>query len=168
MSSIGPFYEGWRKANRRLIDGVAKLSDDQLALRVGSYWPIWALAGHLAGARVFWLCEVLKEGGADTTPFTDPAHEGWEDHLERPRGAAELIGALETTWKIAERCLATWTPEMLAEGFPREGTAQIHTRQSVLMRLITHDSFHAGEISLILGMHGLPEIDLWRPDPPTV
>ena len=69
MSSIGPFYEGWRKANRRLIDGVAKLSDDQLALRVGSYWPIWALAGHLAGARVFWLCDVLKEGGAETTPF---------------------------------------------------------------------------------------------------
>jgi len=93
---------------------------------------------------------------------------GWEDHLERPRGAAELVGALETTWKIAKRCLATWTPDMLAEGFPRDGTAQIHTPQSVLMRLITHDSFHAGEISLILGMHGLPEIDLWRPAPPTV
>src|SRR5438552_2474590 len=62
VSSIGPFYDGWRKAHRRLIDGVAKLSDDQLALRAaGSYWPIWALAGHLAGARVFWLCDVLKE-----------------------------------------------------------------------------------------------------------
>lgn len=168
MSSIGPFYEGWRKANSRLIDGVAKLSDDQLALQVGSYWPIWALVGHLAGARVFWLCEVLKEVGAETTPFTDAAHGGWEDHLEQPRGAAELVGALETSWKIVERCLATWTPEMLGEEFPREGTAQIHTRQSILMRLITHDSFHAGEISMILGTHGLPEIDLWRPGPPTV
>jgi hypothetical protein len=31
------------------------------------------------------------------------------------------------------------------------------------MRLITHDAYHTGEISLVLGMHGLPEIDLWRP-----
>ena len=168
MSSIGSFYEGWRKANTRLIGGVATLSDDQLALRVPGYWPIWAIAGHVAGARVFWLCDVLKEVGAETTPFTDAAHEGWEDHLEQPRGAAELIGALESSWKIAERCLATWTPEMLAEEFAREGTAQIHTRESVLMRLITHDSFHAGEISIILGMHGLPVIDLWRPGPPAV
>jgi hypothetical protein len=33
------------------------------------------------------------------------------------------------------------------------------------MRLITHDAFHSGEISEILGVHGLPAIDLWRPSP---
>jgi hypothetical protein len=56
---------------------------------------------------------------------------------------------------------------MLGEEFTREigGKTQIHTRQSVLMRLITHDAFHAGEISEILGIHRLPEIDLWRPPP---
>jgi len=166
---IGPFYEGWRKANSRMIEGVAKLSDDQLALKVGGYFPIWAIAGHTAGARVYWLCAVLKEPGAEATPFTDPSGEGWEDHLDQPRGAAELVAAFETSWKIVERCLAMWTPDMLAEEFrrPRNGAVQIHTRQSVLMRLITHDSFHAGEISMILGMHGLPEIDLWRSGPPT-
>ena len=152
-----------------MIDGVANLSDDQLALRAGTYFPIWAIAGHTAGARVYWLCAILKEPGAETTPFTDPSGEGWEDHLDQPRGAAELVGALETSWRVVERCLATWTPEMLADEFRRtRGDAvQIHTRQSVLMRLITHDAFHAGEISMILGMHGLPEIDLWRPGPPT-
>jgi hypothetical protein len=57
---------------------------------------------------------------------------------------------------------------MLAEEFRRvrNDAVQIHTRQSVLMRLITHDAFHAGEISMILGVHGLPEIDLWRAGPP--
>jgi len=112
---------------------------------------------------------VLKEPGAETTPFTDPSGEGWEDHLDQPRGAAEVVGALETSWKIAERCLDTWTPDMLAEEFRRvrNGAVQIHTRQSVLLRLITHDAFHAGEISMILGVHGLSEIDLWRPGPPT-
>lgn len=167
MSSIGPLYDGWRKANSRLIEGVAKLSDDQLALRAGTYFPIWAIAGHTAGARVYWLCGVFKEPGAETTPFPDASGDGWEDHLDHPRGAAELVGALETSWKIVERCLDSWTPEMLSDEFPRPNSAQIHTRQSVIMRLITHDSFHAGEISMILGMHGLPEIDLWRPGPPS-
>jgi len=43
----------------------------------------------------------------------------------------------------------------------RDGRIQIITRQSVLMRLLTHDASHAGEISQTLGVHGLPEIDLW-------
>jgi hypothetical protein len=57
---------------------------------------------------------------------------------------------------------------MLGDEFTREinGKTQIHTRQSVIMRLISHDAFHSGEISEILGMHRLPEIDLWRPSPP--
>ena len=37
-----------------------------------------------------------------------------------------------------------------------------HTRASVLNRMFTHDAFHAGEISQLLGVHGLEEIDLWR------
>jgi uncharacterized damage-inducible protein DinB len=118
---------------------------------------------------VYWLCGVLKEAGAETTPFTDPiSGEGWEDHEDRPRSAIELREALDTSWAIAERCLTRWTREMLFEEFERHirGTVQVHTRQSVLMRLITHDAFHAGEISMILGMHGLPEIDLWRPGQP--
>lgn len=49
----------------------------------------------------------------------------------------------------------------------RSGQVQLHTRQSVLWRLITHEAFHAGEISLALGAHGLGSksangaIDLW-------
>ena len=60
---------------------------------------------------------------------------------------------------------------MLDEAFPRDVGArrpQLHTRQSVLLRLITHDAYHAGEIALTLGMHGRPILDLWpplRPDP---
>ena len=71
------------------------------------------------------------------------------------------------SWKIVERCLERWTPSMLSDEFTREigGKTQIHTRQSVLMRLITHDAYHAGEISQLLGVNGLPEIDLWRQTP---
>jgi len=163
-ASIAPFYHGWRLTNDGLIGALAHLSPDQLQLPVGSPdWPIWAGASHLAGARVFWLCSVFKEPGAERTPFNDPTGVGWEDDLGHPRRADELVHALESSWNIVERCLATWTPDTLPHEARRTrgNEVRIHTRQSVLMRLITHDAYHSGEISLTLGSHGLGEIDLW-------
>jgi hypothetical protein len=105
---------------------------------------------------------VYKEPGVETTPFSDP-DVGWEDDLTHPRSAGELVGALVSSGKIVERCLATWTPETMGQEARRtRGTeVQIHTRQSVLMRIITHDAFHCGEISLTLGSNGLAAIEPW-------
>ena len=164
--SVATFYEGWRKHNGRLVDAIRSLSDDQLKLRAApDKWPVWAIAAHTAGARVYWLCGVFKESGAESTPFTDAASGyGWEDDEKTPRGSRELVTALETSWAIVERCLTSWTTSMLNDEFRREigGKTQAHTRQSVLVRMITHDAYHCGEISQILGTNGLPEIDLWR------
>lgn len=163
-SSIAPFYEGWRLTNEALVAAIGHLSAEQLQLPVGTpSWPIWASASHVAGTRVFWLCSVFKAPGAETTPFGDPTGFGWEDDLGHPRRADELVQALESSWRIVERCLTTWTPDTLTQEArrTREGEVRIHTRQSVLIRLITHDAYHCGEISLILGSHGLTEIDLW-------
>ena len=166
---VAPFYDRWGQYNGRLVDAIRGLSDEQLKLRARpGYWPIWAIAAHTAGTRVYWLCGVFKESGAESTPFTDPSSGiGWEDDESTPRGSKELVFALESSWKIIERSLERWTPTMLGEEFTREigGKTQRHTRQSVLMRMLSHDAFHTGEISLVLGMHGLNEIDLWRPSP---
>lgn len=183
--SVAVYYEGWPLANAALREVVAPLSPEQLALPIRTAWPLWASVAHVAGARVYWLCHVLRQPGAETTPFADPAR-GWEDDPERPRTAAELVDALESSWRIVEGALAEWTPESLRETARRVrgDQVQIHTRGSVLWRLITHDAFHTGEISLTLGAHGLGStspngaIDLWSglarvpltragdPDPP--
>ena len=158
------FYAGWRLANDRLSEMIASLSPEQLALKpAANLWPIWATTAHLAGVRVYWLCTILKEPGAEATPFDNPTGEGWEDDLTHPRDSRELTSALESTWRIVQRCLERWTPEMLQEEFRRErdGNIQIHSRQSVLMRLITHDGYHCGELSQTLGIHGLKELDIW-------
>ena len=171
---VAPFYAGWRQMNDRLAEVVGSLSPEELAwVPAPQMWPVWALVGHLSGARVYWLCSVLGEPGAETTPFTNAAEEGWEDDLSRPRGADELVHALGSTWAIVEGCLARWTPEMLPVEFPRRrgDVVQLHTRQSVLIRLLTHDAAHSGEISQTIGSHGRGEIDLWsglsRVSPPT-
>ncbi|HEU5287065.1 MAG TPA: DinB family protein [Candidatus Limnocylindria bacterium] len=169
-TGVAPFFAGWRLANDAIVTAIAPLSAEQLALPVGSpTWPIWASVSHLAGTRVYWLCHVFGEPGAGTTPFTDP-NLGWEDDLAHPRGADELVGALGSTFAIIERTLERWTPESLAQTARRvrpDGQVQIHTRQSVLWRRITHDAYHAGEVALTLGANGIPgtspngPIDLW-------
>lgn len=168
--SIRPFYDGWQTYNARIVGVIGELTPEQLAIRPDpTLWPIWATIGHTAGTRVYWLCGVFGEPGAETTPFPDPfAEVGWEDDLDAPRSAAELVAAMDTTWDIVAACLDRWTPAMLAEPFVREyaGNRQVHTRQSVLMRMLTHDAWHAGELSQTLGIHGLPQIDLWRPPQP--
>jgi len=168
-STIQPLYDGWGIYNDRIIDVIREMTDAQLAVRPArDRWPIWATVGHTAGARVFWLCGVLGEPGAESTPFPDPMNElGWEDDLESPRGSEELVFALESTWGIVDRCLGRWTVESLGDRFIRttEAGARSHTRQSVLMRLLSHDAYHCGEMSQTLGIHGLAQIDLWAPSP---
>jgi len=166
MSSINPFYRHWSTMNGQITDAVRGLDDEALALRAGpDHFPIWGLVAHCAGARVFWFCEILGEPGAGTTPFADLSRGGWEDDPDHPRSAAELIGALDSTWAIVQAALDRWTPETLDVEFPRaipNGT-RFYTRQSVIVRLIAHDAYHAGEISQLLGLHGREAIDLWPP-----
>ena len=55
--SVASLYRDWPQYAARIRDGVKDLSADQLALRAGpEHAPIWALAAHIAGTRVYWLC----------------------------------------------------------------------------------------------------------------
>jgi uncharacterized damage-inducible protein DinB len=165
--SIRRFYDRWPQYNRRLTEVVGAMTNEQLAIRPSpDGLPIWATVGHTAGTRPYWLCDVLGEPGRQATPWPDPVLDGWEDDLDHPRGSAELVVALDTTWAIVEGCLDRWTPEMLDETVERRyaDQVQIHSRASILQRMLTHDAYHCGELSQTLGIHGLPQIDLWRPD----
>jgi uncharacterized damage-inducible protein DinB len=165
--SIRRFYDRWPQYNRRLTEVVGAMTDDQLAIRPApERWPIWATVGHTAAARTYWLCAVIGEPGAETTPWADPNADGWEDDLDHPRSAAELVRALDTTFAIIEGCLDRWTPETLDEVIERQyvGRVQRHSRASILQRLLTHEAYHCGELSQTLGIRDLPQIDLWRPD----
>lgn len=166
-STIRRSYDMWPQYNRRLREVIGAMTDEQLAIRPSAdLWPVWATVGHTAGVRVYWLCDVIGEPGAETTPFPAGADTGWEDDLDHPRSADELVEALDSTFRLIESCLDRWTSDMLADEIHRDynGTLQLHTRGSILQRLFTHDAYHCGELSQTLGINRLPQIDLWRPD----
>ena len=168
--SVRRFYADWAGYNRRTVEGIRGLTEADLALPVlatrdypGDPWPIWAVVGHTAATRVFWLCDVFGEPGADQTPFEGDT-PGWEDDLSHPRTADELVRAWESTWHVIEGCLDRWTPESLGQETRRDeaGRApELHTRQSILMRMINHEAYHLGEINLTLGANGREPINPW-------
>jgi uncharacterized damage-inducible protein DinB len=163
--SVSSIYPDWPQYAARIRDAVQDLTADQLALRAGpEHAPIWAVAAHVAGMRVYWLCGVFGEPGADRTPFTEPLSDtGWEDDEAHPRSGAELAWALDSSWDIVRDCLGRWSIGDLQATATRvrDGVTRIHSRASVLNRAFSHDAYHAGEISQLLGLHELPPIDLW-------
>ena len=165
--TIRLFYDHWKIYNQAFIDVLGAMTDEQLAIKPGpDRWPIWATAGHTPATRVYWLCGVFGEPGADATPWPNPLTDlGWEDDLDTPRHADQLVHAWESTWRVVDDVLERWSPEMLMQPFEREifGKTQHHTRTSVLQRMFSHEAYHAGELSQTLGIAGLPQIDLWKP-----
>lgn len=163
--TIRPAFGTWPKYNARLRDAVAGLTDEQLAFRPApERWPIWALVGHAACQRVFWLCDFAGEPGAATTPFTNAKYvcPGDED-MEHVLHADELAAALDSTFRIVERCLDAWTLPMLEEEIRHDdfGAGWIHTRGWVIERVYSHDVYHAAELNEVLTAAGLPLVDLW-------
>jgi hypothetical protein len=163
--TIRPAYSMWPKYNARLRAVVASMSDEQLAMQASpERWPLWALVGHTACQRVFWLCDFAGEPGASTTPFTNAAYNcPGDDDLEHVLGAEALTGALDSTFRIVENCLDVWTLDMLDEEIRREdfGAGWVHTRGSVIQRVLSHDVYHCADLNGPLGVAGLPQIDLW-------
>ena len=162
---IRPAYQMWPQYQQRLRDAIATMTEEQLAIQPSpERWPLWATLGHVACQRVFWFCVFAGEPGVETTPFPNSAFDcPGDDDLEHVWSADRLAEALDSTFVIAERCLDTWTLEMLGEEIrrPEWDESWVHTRGSVIQRVFSHDVWHTAEVNEALGNAGLPQIDLW-------
>ena len=69
--------------------------------------------------------------------------------MAHPLDAPALVAALDATWAIVERSLATWSPAMLEEVIsrPEWPDRRTHPRGWVLSRVATHDAWHASEVN---------------------
>jgi uncharacterized damage-inducible protein DinB len=164
-------YDGWSKHNGLIVAAIEPLTLDQLALRPSpTMWSVWQLAAHMAGARAYWIHDRLGEGDAalrdrfrvthSTVPDLPIEDAGWEDDEDHPRTAHELADALRRTRAMVDECLHRWTAEDLAAELVLPGSTRVLTRAWVIWHLMEHDVHHGGEISVILGSHGVPALDM--------
>ena len=152
--TLTPFYKGWDQYQQCLVEAIAPLTDEQLALRAAlSQRPIWLLAAHIIGSRVSSFQDSRGEGDSALA-----ALESWDANGAPPRTAAELVQGLEATWQMIQDCLDRWTPANLADTFIEQQGEQTYsyTRQRIIWGILKHDLHHGGELFLTLGMHDLP------------
>jgi uncharacterized damage-inducible protein DinB len=168
---LAPFYAGWATHQRLLLGAIADLSPDQLALRPApGEWTIWQLASHMAGSRSYWFHDVLGEGdpavrdlfrvARTTVPDLPLENAGWEDDEDHPRTATEIAEAFHLTWGLIEGCLERWTLDDITVEITQRRADRTTTRGWVVWHLMEHEAHHGGAISLILGINGLPGLDL--------
>jgi uncharacterized damage-inducible protein DinB len=154
-TTLSLFYEGWDNYQGLLVDAIAPLTPEQLALQAApAQRPVWLIAAHILGTRIGWFQNVMGEGDPALAAF-DP----WDADGAPPRTAPELVEGLEATWRMIEDCLERWMPSMLDDRFTTS-PGRVRTRQWIIWHVIEHDLHHGGELFLTLGMHGLPTPDL--------
>lgn len=154
---IRAIYDGWHAYQQTLIEALAPLNEEQLALGVGGgLRTVDDIARHIIGARARWFYLLLGEGGE---AFEEMGR--WDRRDAPTRTAAELVDGLQRTWGGMHEAIARWTDEEWQQTWPGEDDEpQALTRQWVIWHLIEHDVHHGGEISLTLGAHGVRALDL--------
>lgn len=151
-------YEGWHVYQQALLRALRPLSAEQLALRAAPHLrSVGEIATHMIGARARWFQSLV---GKDGEKFADLGT--WDRRGMPVRNADELVRGLETTWQGMQEAIEGWTPDQWRETYPGEDASEpeVFTRHWVIWHLIEHDLHHGGEISLTLGMHNVPALEL--------
>lgn len=156
-STLQVFYKNWRVYQDELRSCIAPLTREQLLLQPASGMrPVGYLVQHIISTRVGWFCYTLQDEDPQMHEYAF-----WGERDAPERSAGELVRGLDETWAFIESRLQRWTPEDCAQTFRDEWHGQVWqvSRSWVIFHVLEHDLHHGGEISLTLGMHGLPALE---------
>lgn len=151
------FRESWQHYQELLVEAIRPLEPEQLTLRAAPRLrSIGETVRHVIGARARWFGDDIGRGGEELAGLAR-----WDRGDAPERGGEELALALAVTWEAMQESISGWTPAEWAQVFHDEDNdPETFDRRWVVWHLIEHDVHHGGEISLALGMHGLPAPEL--------
>ena len=157
-STLDVIYESWRGYHEKLRDCIAPLTNEQISLQPAPrMWPLGQIVQHIISVRAGWFSATLQDDDEAMNEYMS-----WGQRDSPDRSAAELVRGLDETWAFIEARLQRWTPDDCATTFPDEWDGQVNevSRSWVIYHVMEHDLHHGGEVSVILGMHGLQALDL--------
>lgn len=149
------FSTSWKAYQEHIRGAIAPLTASQLALRAAPHLrSIGELALHIVACRAYWFTDFLGEDGGEEML----RYAGWNAaalSLGAPIPSAdELVQGLERTWDLMAACLERWSPDEMCQIFPDDPVDV--SRAWVVWHVLEHDLHHGGELSLTLGLYGLP------------
>jgi uncharacterized damage-inducible protein DinB len=157
VPSLNPtIYAGWHDYQSKLIAALAPLTDAQFGLRVEpGIRSIEEIVTHMIGARARWF-----QIDEDAMEFAEFAR--WDSPTMPVRTTKQAVDGLETTWRLMQAAIASWTAEEWAQEIPSDDPddPSVITRPWILWHLLEHDLHHGGEVSLTLGRHGYAAPDI--------
>jgi uncharacterized damage-inducible protein DinB len=158
QSTLDVIYENWQGYHKKLRNCIVPLTNEQLLLQPAPHmWPLGQIVQHIISVRAGWFSGTLQD---DDEAMND--YMSWGQRNSPARSAMELARGLDQTWAFIESRLQRWTPADCALTFPDEWDDQVYevSRSWVIYHVMEHDLHHGGEVSLILGMNGLPTLNL--------
>ena len=157
--TLTTFYTSWKAYQDQIKGAIAPLTAEQLELRAAPHLrSIGENALHIIGCRAYWFIDFLGEDGGEEMKV----YAAWNEAALAPGApiptTAELAQGLDRTWQCMADCLARWSPDDMRQTFPDDwdGTQVDLSRAWVVWHVMEHDLHHGGELSLTLGVHGLP------------
>ncbi|MFN8498302.1 MAG: DinB family protein [Anaerolineae bacterium] len=157
-STLDVIYENWQGYQEKLRNCIAPLTNDQLSLQPAPHlWPLGQIVQHIIAVRAGWFSATLQDPDTAMDEYMM-----WGQRESPARSAAELARGLDETWAFIAARLHRWTAADCARTFPDEWDGQTYevSRSWVIYHVLEHDLHHGSEVSLILGMNGLPALDL--------
>lgn len=157
--TLTTFYTFWKEYQNHIKKALTPLTSEQLEVRAAPHLrSIGEYVMHMVACRAYWFIVFLDENaGSEMAVYADWNEAALKLGAPTP-SAAELVQGLDRTWQFMEDCLARWSPDEMRQTFPDEwdGKPVDVSRAWVVWHVIEHDLHHGGELSLTLGMHGLP------------
>src|SRR6185437_16241944 len=163
------YKPGWENHQHALIQTIASLSSEQLALSLGPQQrSIGELLDHMIGARYNWFHLWMGEGNPDVD---------WNDEEDTygpiVEQAARLVDMFEKSWRVIASALDRWASADLEQLFVAPASHQAwlrkqgleeeppHTRQWIAWHVMEHEIHHGGALSLALGTQGIHGFYNW-------
>ena len=170
VSPLATYYKpGWEDYQHALVQTIASLSSEQLALSPGPHQrSMGELLDHMIGARFNWFYLWMGEGDPNLDWNDDEDTDG--PLVDK---AASLVAFFEKSWRVIASALDRWTPADLEQVFAPPASHQAwlqergmepespHTRQWIVWHVMEHEIHHGGEFCLALGTYGLDSFYTW-------
>jgi uncharacterized damage-inducible protein DinB len=156
--------EGWDTYETSLVHAVAPLTAAQLEWRPApSLRSVGETAGHIALGRIDWFSRMGAPGSQVLSEqFALSRQFGSNLGPQAANDASRLVEMLDSSWKMVEANLKHWAVPDLFISYRLEYQGQVYSvsRQWTVWRILSHDVQHGGQIALMLGMQGIPVVEL--------
>lgn len=157
--TLTTLYTSWGAYQAHITESLAPLTASQLTLRAAPHLrSIGENALHIVGCRAYWFSDFLGEEASRQMGI----YMGWNELVLKSEAvlptAAEVVEGLDFTWQFMQTCLTRWSPAQMQQTFADDwdGEPVEVSRAWVMAHVMEHDLHHGGELSLTLGMHGIP------------